>query len=121
MKLGRILRESFEGSVPRLVVVQPERNRVIDLAIAEYDRLVRENASPKAARRLANALFPASMTEAIESGPLLLAAAQRSVNSLQDERAVLPMEGLTWLAPLDPPLMRDCLVFETHLRNSFLK
>jgi 2-keto-4-pentenoate hydratase/2-oxohepta-3-ene-1,7-dioic acid hydratase in catechol pathway len=121
MKLGRILRETFEGSTPRLVVVQPERNRVIDLAIAEYDRLVRENASPKAARRLVNALFPASMAEAIESGPLLLAAAQRSVASLQDERAVLPMEGLSWLAPLDPPLMRDCLVFETHLRNSFLK
>ena len=121
MKLGRILRESFEGSTPRLVVVEPEQNRVIDLAVAEYDRLLREHATPDAARRLANALFPASMTEAIGAGPLLLAAAQRSVASLQDERAVLPMEDLTWLAPLDPPLMRDCLVFETHLRNSFLK
>jgi hypothetical protein len=26
MKLGRILRESFEGAVPRLVLAQPERD-----------------------------------------------------------------------------------------------
>src|SRR5947209_1619032 len=121
MKLGRILRESFEGSVPRLVVAQPEKNHVIDLATAEYDRLLQESATADAARRLTNALYPSSMVAAIESGPLFLAAAQRSVASLQDERAILPMEGLTWLAPIDPPIMRDCLVFETHLRNSFLK
>ena len=40
MKLGRILRNSLEGSVPRLVVVQPERKCVIDLATAEYQRLL---------------------------------------------------------------------------------
>lgn len=121
MKLGRILRESFEGGIPRLVVAQPEQKRVIDLVTAEYRRLLGERATADAARRLANALFPSSMTAAIESGPLFLAAAQRSVASLQDERAILPMEGVTWLSPIDPPLMRDCLVFETHLRNSFLK
>jgi len=121
MKLGRILRESFEGGTPRLVVAQPEQNRVIDLVTAEYDRLLRERATAKAAHRLATAFFPSSMAAAIGSGPLLLAAAQRSVASLQDERAILPMEDVTWLAPIDPPLMRDCLVFETHLRNSFLK
>jgi len=121
MKLGRILRESFEGSIPRLVVAQPEQNRVIDLVTAEYDRLVQERATAEAAHRLANALFPSSMAAALGSGPLFLAAAQRSVASLQDERAILPMEDVTWLAPIDPPLMRDCLAFETHLRNSFLK
>jgi len=121
MKLGRILRESFEGGIPRLVVAQPEQNRVVDLVTAEYNRLLRERATADAARRLANALFPSSMAAAIGSGPLLLAAAQRSVASLQDEGAILPMEGVTWLAPIDPPIMRDCLVFETHLRNSFLK
>src|SRR5437588_6748005 len=121
MKLGRILRESFEGSVPRLVVAQPEHNRAIDLVTAEYSRLLRERATAEAARRVANALFPSSMAAAIGAGPLFLAAAQRSVASLQDEQAILPMEGITWLAPIDPPLMRDCLVFETHLRNTFPK
>ena len=53
MKLGRILRESLEGAVPRLVVVQPELERVIDLATAEYQRLLNTGASADAARRLA--------------------------------------------------------------------
>ena len=121
MKLGRILREYFEGSIPRLVVVEPEQNRVIDLLTAEYDRLLREGATAEAAHRLAHALFPSSMAAAIGSGPLFLATAHRSVSSLQDERAILPMEDVIWLPTIDPPLMRDCLVFETHLRNSFLK
>jgi hypothetical protein len=32
MKPGRILRASLDGPVARLVVVQPEQKRVIDLA-----------------------------------------------------------------------------------------
>lgn len=121
MKLGRILRESLDESVPRLVVAQPEQNRVIDLVTAEYDRLQREGASAEAARRLANAFFPSSMAAAIGSGPLFLTAVQKTVASLQDERAIVPMDGIVWLPPIDPPVMRDCLVFETHLRNSFMK
>ena len=53
MKLGRILRESLEGAVPRLVLAQPEHERVIDLATAEYQRLLRTGASADAARHLA--------------------------------------------------------------------
>jgi 2-keto-4-pentenoate hydratase/2-oxohepta-3-ene-1,7-dioic acid hydratase in catechol pathway len=121
MKLGRILRASLDESVPRLVVVQPEHNRVIDLATAEYDRLLREGATTEAARRLANAFFPSGMAAAIGSGPLFLQAAQKTVASLQDERAIVPIDSVVWLPPIDPPVMRDCLVFETHLRNSFLK
>ena len=121
MKLGRILRASLEGSVPRLVAVQPEQGRVIDLASAEYERLLRGGATPEAAQRMARAFFPASMAAAIGSGPLFLEAAQRCIASVQDERSTLSLESLTWLAPIDPPVMRDCLTFETHLRNSFVK
>lgn len=53
MKLGRILRDSLEGAVPRLVAVQPERECVIDLATAEYQRLLHTGASQEAALRLA--------------------------------------------------------------------
>jgi len=120
MKLGRILRESFEGAVPRLVVAQPERECVIDLASAEYQRLLRTGASADAARRLASALYPASMSAAIAEGPTFLAAAARTVAaSAEDGSALLPFEQVQWLAPLDPPVMRDCLAFEQHLRNSF--
>jgi len=120
MKLGRILRNSLEGAVPRLVVVQPERECVIDLATAEYQRLLGTGASEEAARRLASALYPSSMSAAIAAGPTFLTAATRTAStSVGDGSALLPFEQVQWLAPLDPPVMRDCLAFEQHLRNSF--
>ena len=121
MKLGRILRESLDGAVPRLVAVQPESGRVIDLASAEYQRLLRTGASPEAARRLAAALYPASMCAAIAEGPTFLVAAAQTVASVEGGHAILPIEQVQWLAPLDPPVMRDCLAFERHLLNTFPK
>src|SRR5579884_395749 len=119
MKLGRILRESLEGAVPRLVVVQPERGRVIDLASAEYQRLLQTGASQEAARRLASAFYPESMSADIAEGSTFLSAAARTVDATEEgSQALLPLEGVRWLSPLDPPVMRDCLAFEQHLRNS---
>ena len=83
MKLGRILRESLEGTVPRLVVVQPEHERVIDLASAEYQRLLATGASAEAARRLASALYPGSMSAAIAAGPTFLTAAARTTGTTE--------------------------------------
>ena len=110
MKLGCVLRESLEGSVPRLVVVQPEHEHVIDLRTAEYQRLLGTGASADAARRIASALFPGSMSAAIAAGPTFLAAAARTVASVEDGSAVLPLRPAQWLAPIDPPVMRDCPV-----------
>jgi 2-keto-4-pentenoate hydratase/2-oxohepta-3-ene-1,7-dioic acid hydratase in catechol pathway len=121
MKLGRILRESLEGAVQRLAVVQTEHERVIDLATAEYQRLLGTGASANAARRLASALYPGSMSAAIAAGPTFLIAAARTAASVEDGSAILPLGQVQWLAPIDPPVMRDCLAFEQHLRNSFLK
>ena len=118
MKLGRILRESFEGAVPRLVVVQPEHDRVIDLASAEYQRLLATGASAEAARRLASALYPGSMSAAIAAGPTFLNSATRTISAIESIDTVLPLDQVQWLAPLDPPVMRDCLAFEQHLRNT---
>ena len=120
MKLGRIVRDSLEGAVPRLVAVQPERECVIDLATAEYQRLRHTGASEEAAHRLASALYPSSMSAAIAAGPTFLTAAARTAAaSAEDGSALLPFEQVRWLAPLDPPVMRDCLAFEQHLRNTF--
>ena len=117
MKLGRILRESLEGAVPRLVVVQPERERVIDLATAEYQRLLSAGASADAARRLTSALYPGSLSAAIAAGPTFLTAVARMTASVEDGNAVLPLRQVQWLAPIDPPVMCDCLAFEQHMRN----
>ena len=118
MKLGRILRESLEGAVPRLVVVQPEHARVIDLASAEYQRLLGTGASAEAARRLASALYPQSMSAAIAAGPTFLTAVAHTTGAIESGSAVLPIGQVQWLAPIDPPVMRDCLAFEQHLRNT---
>ena len=118
MKLGRILRASLEGAVPRLVVVQQEHRRVIDLATAEYQRLLGTGASADAARRLASALYPGSMSAAIAAGPTFLTAAVRTVGALEEDSSVLSLGEVKWLAPIDPPVMRDCLAFEQHLRNT---
>lgn len=117
MKLGRILRESLEGAVPRLVVVQPEHERVIDLATAEYQRLLNTGASADAARRLASAMYPGSMSAAIAAGPTFLTATARTVAAVEDGKAVLPLRQVQWIAPIDPPVLRDCLAFEQHMRN----
>jgi 2-keto-4-pentenoate hydratase/2-oxohepta-3-ene-1,7-dioic acid hydratase in catechol pathway len=118
MKLGRILRDSLEGAVPRLVAVQPEHGHVIDLATAEHQRLLGTGASADAARRLASALYPVSMSAAIAAGPTFLAAAARTVDALEGGSAVFSLGEVKWLAPIDPPVMRDCLAFEQHLRNT---
>ena len=118
MKLGRILRESLEGAVPRLVVVQPEYERVIDLASAEYQRLLATGALAEAARRLASALYPGSMSAAIAAGPSFLTAVARTTGTIESGSVVLPFGQIQWLTPIDPPLMRDCLAFEQHLLNT---
>ena len=92
MKLGRILRESLDEAVPRLVVAQPESGRVIDLVSGEYQRLLRTGASPEAAHRLASALYPASMSAAIAAGPTFLTAAAQTVASVEGGYAILPIE-----------------------------
>ncbi len=119
MKVGRILRESLDSDIPRLVAVLPEEYKVLDLATAEYMLLLQEGATQEAARRVASALFPASMTAAIETGPRFLDAARRCLEKRPRE-ALFDLHGVAWLPPLDPPMQRDCLAFEQHLHNAFV-
>ena len=92
MKLARIARTSPDGPLPRLVVAQPEQQRVIDLVTAERLRLERQGATHDAALRLATALFPSSMTAAIALGDAFLAAARQAIASA-DEASMLPLSG----------------------------
>jgi len=117
MKLGRILLAGPDGYEARLVAVLPDEGLVVDLARAERLRLERRGASPEAARRLARALFPGSMAAALALGePFLEAVARLLAGPYAD--AALPLQGQHWLPPVDPPVMRDCLAFEEHLRNT---
>ena len=116
MKFARVALTSPDGVIPRLVAVQLEQQRVIDLATAERLRLERQGATEEAARRLATALFPSSMTAAISLGDVFLAAARQAIEMVPGE-AVMRLGDLQFLSPLDPPLLRDFTAFEQHVRN----
>ncbi|GER84171.1 hypothetical protein KTAU_28070 [Thermogemmatispora aurantia] len=116
MKFARIAVTGVDGEEARLVVVQPEAQRVIDLATAWRLRLERRGATREAARRLATALFPASMSAAIALGEAFREAAAEA-SAAPAEEAVLPLASVRWLAPLDPPTIRDFTAFEQHVRN----
>jgi 2-keto-4-pentenoate hydratase/2-oxohepta-3-ene-1,7-dioic acid hydratase in catechol pathway len=116
MKFARIGQNTLDGIAPRLVIVQPEQQRVIDLVTAERRRLERQGATGDAALRLATALFPSSMTAALSLGDLLLTAAKQAIESAGDD-AAMPLSGVHLLSPLDPPLIRDFTAFEQHMQN----
>jgi 2-keto-4-pentenoate hydratase/2-oxohepta-3-ene-1,7-dioic acid hydratase in catechol pathway len=117
MKLARIACDGPDGPVARLVIVQPELQRVIDLAAAERLRLERQGATHEAALRLATALFPASMAAALALGETFFSMARQAVEHA-DETASIPLVQAHFLPPLDPPLIRDFLAFEQHIRNA---
>src|SRR5436309_4338217 len=85
VKLGRIWRDSPDGPVTRIVTVHPDDQRVVDLAVAMASRLTRGGAADQAARRLANAYFPASMSAAIGLGDAFLTAAAEADADAGDE------------------------------------
>ncbi|RQT14858.1 fumarylacetoacetate hydrolase family protein [Burkholderia contaminans] len=118
MKFGRISRESPDGPVARLVVVEPDQGRVIDLARAAALRAVAErHATEEAAVRLARAQFPGCMSQALSTGSGLIDAARGVVAGRYGDAASLPIEGLTWLPASNPPVLRDGLTFVEHIKG----
>lgn len=116
MKLGRILVESPDGPMPRLVQALPEEGRVIDLRRASIDHLMARNATREAALRLSEALFPGSMSEAIALGDRFLAAL-RNADAARPDEASIPIEKVTWLPATDPSVVRDGLTFIEHIKG----
>jgi 2-keto-4-pentenoate hydratase/2-oxohepta-3-ene-1,7-dioic acid hydratase in catechol pathway len=116
MKLGRISRAGLDGPTPRLVAVHPTDGRVVDLASAERLRLEADGATAEAARRLSDALFPPSMSEAIALGRAFTDAAERADATAADE-ATLAIGDVQWIAALDPPVIRDSLTFPLHMKQ----
>lgn len=117
MKLARIAANGPDGIAARLVVVQPEVHRVIDLAIAQRLKLESHGATHEAALRLATTLFPSSMTAALSLGEVFLTTT-RQMSEHPDERAIVALADVQFLPPVDPPLLRDFMAFEQHARNA---
>jgi 2-keto-4-pentenoate hydratase/2-oxohepta-3-ene-1,7-dioic acid hydratase in catechol pathway len=117
VKLSRILRDGPDGEQPRTVAVIPEDEVVIDLRSAERLRLERRGASSDAAYRMADALFPGSMTAALSAGEVFSSHVSRAIEE-RDEAAMLPFSSVRWAAAVDPPVMLDASAFEQHLVNA---
>lgn len=117
MKFGRIARDTPDGKVARLVVVEPQKGRVIDLArAAALHFAAKRNATEEAARRYATTAFPGSMREALALGSFLTDHAEDVVASRGDD-AALAIDELEWLPASDPPFVRDGLNFLGHLKG----
>lgn len=120
MKIGRILVDTPEGKRVRLVAADPDNNRVIDLAKAKALLLQSQGATDAASWRMANAMLPSSLTEAIGTGSQFLDVANDAVVARADD-ASITMDGIDWAPAADPSIVRDCISFRAHLEAYFEK
>ena len=118
MKFGRISREGPDGASARLVVVEPEKGRVIDLARASaLHAMGKRNATREAAVRLAQAQFPGSMAQALGASDILVELATEVIQGSYGDDASLDLKQVSWLAASDPPVLRDGLTFIGHIKG----
>ena len=115
MRLGRTTTVTPDGLTARIVAVQPEEGRVIDLAQAYRLVQQRQGASSDAAARVARALFPGSLSAAIGAGPVFREAAEAALDAADD--AATAIDEVTWAAAVDSPVIRDCLTYPLHMKN----
>jgi 2-keto-4-pentenoate hydratase/2-oxohepta-3-ene-1,7-dioic acid hydratase in catechol pathway len=116
MKFARISVNSPDGPTARLVVAQPEKNRVVDLVTAKRIWLERNGATRAAALRVAQAMFPSSLTAAIGLGDVLLGAANIALESAADDAAI-NLDSVRFLPAADPPTLRDYTAYGRHVHN----
>lgn len=106
MKFGRISREGPDGATARLVVVEPEQGRVIDLARAGTLHAVgKRHATQASAVRLAHAQFPGSMAQALGAGDILTDVATEVI---QEVMATMPHWASTTSLGCRLPILRCC-------------
>lgn len=122
---------SPDGPVQRAgALLEGDPGAAVDLTTAYYGYLLdRGGIEPAAARRIAHALAPPDMVAFLEGGEHSIEAARHALDwaasaggFTADGACVLhDTATLDWLPPVPrPPLVRDCLAFEEHLKK-FLK
>ncbi|WP_374975718.1 fumarylacetoacetate hydrolase family protein [Microbacterium trichothecenolyticum] len=116
MKLGRIAVDSPDGREVRVIAAEPENNRVVDLRRAYALALQRGGATEDGARHLAAATF-GDLTRGISTGDFFLEAAHRALTAADD--ASTPLDDATFVAAIKPPVLRDSLTFNGHIKNFF--
>jgi 2-keto-4-pentenoate hydratase/2-oxohepta-3-ene-1,7-dioic acid hydratase in catechol pathway len=112
MFIARTRFDGPDGTEARIIAARDPADSWVDVRRAERLRLERAGASSMAARRIAEAAVPGSMTMAIEAGPVFEAALTAAMESLRAGDA--HVESPRFIAPLDPCVYRDFMVFEQH-------
>ncbi len=115
------------GAITRIGAVLPD-GRYADLQSA-YRAVLSGSASKEGAARLAAATVPSDMVAFIENGPAALDAAEAAIDWVLDKgdayagaTLAFAPDALRLLAPIPrPPLIRDFMAFETHLKNIYPK
>jgi 2-keto-4-pentenoate hydratase/2-oxohepta-3-ene-1,7-dioic acid hydratase in catechol pathway len=116
MRLGRVQRvglNGLNGEEARIVLVDLDADRLIDVRASEETRLRQAGNSPEAARRLAEARFPRSLSDALGSLDFC-DFVTATLSSPAPDHAVIPFTGAHWLPAIDPPRYRDFMSFEQH-------
>ena len=83
MKLGRIAVPTPDGEQIRVVAVEPEADRVIDLARAHALTLQRKGATTDRAREVAQTIFPGSLSRGISAGEAFLDLAHTALSAAE--------------------------------------
>ena len=109
MFFARGIVRGAEGPETRLLASRDPAAGWVDVRVAERLRLEADGAAPEAARRIAAAVVPASMSAAIAGGEAFLGAA-RSALAEAPEQARLGDPALA--GSLDPAAYRDFMIFE---------
>lgn len=110
MKIGRTRNDSPDGMQTRIVVADEAAEVWFDVRRAERLRLERAGATRSAAARIAGAVMPGSLSEALAAGEAFTDAARAAIG-VDDAR----VDGEVPLTnALDPSGYRDCMVFERH-------
>ena len=130
MKLTSFQISTETGQQSRIGVVT-NNELVIDLEAAYRLFLQDSGITERAAARISNALLPSDMVAFIEAGDLSMEAAAKTLEWASNQGNAHTQKGTTFarklndlvlLAPIPrPPLLRDFMGFETHLKNIYPK
>lgn len=106
------------SSEERIGALVAGETKVVAFAAAAVEQMVSDGAEPAQAVTVAQSIF-ADMVTFIGLGEWGKAQAQAHVDrAVQDESAaVLTLDDVQLQVPLRPTRLRDCIAFETHLRN----
>ena len=115
MKIGRIKVAAPDGDQARIVAVLEDAGQVVDLARAYAAVLRGRGANAHGATRVARALFPSSLSQALAVGDLFRESAETALAAADD--ASLPINSVSWIAAVDSPVIRDSLTYPAHMEN----